>query len=148
MIDRHTLVMDADVSEGHNTSAALCNRAIDRTNVTRMPVTTDKAKYYPPELRAALPNRLSGARSQRAHTPLPAARGLQPLGHQLLRRTPTLVTRPQRVPGCIPRARRPERSRWSPSRVLVLTVLSGSPWLLAISACVIPPKYAISMTSR
>ena len=56
-IDQHGQVVDAYVSERRNATAAQAffERAITETAVTPLQVTTDKAKGYPPALRAVLP---------------------------------------------------------------------------------------------
>ncbi len=56
-IDQDGQVVDAYFSERRNAKAAqgFFERAIDETDVTPSRVTTDKAKCYPPALRAVLP---------------------------------------------------------------------------------------------
>lgn len=56
-IDQHGQVVDAYFSERRNATAAqTCfERAIDETGVTPERITTDKAKCYPPALRAVVP---------------------------------------------------------------------------------------------
>ena len=57
-IDQHGHVVDASFSKRRNAKAAeaFFKRAIDETDVTPLPVITDKAKCYPPALRAVLPH--------------------------------------------------------------------------------------------
>ena len=57
-IDQEGQVVDAYVSQRRNTRAAqtFFQRAIDGTGVTPERVTTDRAKCYPPALRAVLPD--------------------------------------------------------------------------------------------
>ena len=56
-IDQHGQVIDAYFSQRRNARAAqtFFERAVDETGVTPERVTTDKAKCYPPALRAVLP---------------------------------------------------------------------------------------------
>ncbi len=57
-IDQHGQVVDAYFSTRRNAKAAQAffERALDETDVTPVQVTTDKAKCYPPALRAVLPH--------------------------------------------------------------------------------------------
>jgi putative transposase len=57
-IDQEGQVVDAYVAQRRNTRAAhtFFQRALDKTGVTPERVTTDRAKCYPPALRAVLPN--------------------------------------------------------------------------------------------
>ena len=56
-IDEDGQVVDASFSERRNAAAAQAffERALAETEVTPVRVTTDKAKCYPPALRAVLP---------------------------------------------------------------------------------------------
>jgi transposase-like protein len=57
-IDQDRQVVDVYFSERRNATAAeaFFKRAIDETDSTPVQVTTDKAKWYPPALRAVLPH--------------------------------------------------------------------------------------------
>jgi transposase-like protein len=57
-IDQDGQIVDAFCSERRNAAAAQAffERAVGETDVTPWRVTTDKAKCYPPALRAALPD--------------------------------------------------------------------------------------------